>query len=837
MKKLYILLLTVFVSGAVLAQNKTWVGPATGGSWMTPTNWSGNTIPGASDVVEFGVGIAGDITNVPAVTIAGLIVADGANITLSKPSAGGANLVTIANTNAGFEFVITEGSRLALGNEINLRLANGTAGNLTRASIAGEFNVGAQTYNTDGSNVVTSVQTTGVIGVSGSGGVISNSASKLQFLGDATYTHNRNGGSIPTANWNSFSTVIVAGVTNSVPGGFGQQFGNMIWENANQSGNQYFGAAGTSINGAFVINSTGSGRLLLSRSLNTSYFIMNGGYLEVASGFFFDAVSATLTVNGNMVMTGGTVNLNSGFLQSGTLNLKGGFSFTGGLLTESAGQFFGTSRVLFSGSDVQAFEKSGSAAISNYVDFEVNSGSTLDLGAFVIDGSEGGFTLAGGAKIITAHDGGLRSDNNGGAVRVGGSKSYSSTADYEFRGASTGNFQTNSGRVRDLIINNVNGEVTAPRTFVVDRMLVLSNGYLTPTSGNITVGTAGNASTTNGAFVNGILRKNTNNQNEFVFPVGKVDGGLRTIAIKPTSNNSSTFSAEFRRATPADAPLAAGITGVSKCEYWDLSRPSGSAPVIVTLSWSAASGCANTPYVTDPTTLRVAHLQGGQWRNMGRLSSTGDNTAGTITALTATTTFSPFALASGTESENPLPVVFANVRAYEKNSGVQIEWSNLTEKDVANYSVERSSNGTDFKAISTQLPSSNQDDRADYTAFDASPVSGTNYYRVKAEETTGKIVYSKVLSVSLGQTAQSLKLYPNPVKGHQVNISLTNLNRGQYDVRVVNMKGQDVHKQRINSQGSMITETIDLPATIAPGVYNMVITGADFRETKMFVVQ
>src|SRR5690606_20544329 len=156
------------------------------------------------------------------------------------------------------------------------------------------------------------------------------------------------------------------------------------------------------------------------------------------------------------------------------------------------------------------------------------------------------------------------------------SKSYSSTADYEFRGASTGNFQTNSGRVRDLIINNVNGEVTAPRTFVVDRMLVLSNGYLTPTSGNITVGTAGNASTTNGAFVNGILRKNTNNQNEFVFPVGKVDGGLRTIAIKPTSNNSSTFSAEFRRATPADAPLAAGITGVSKCEYWDLSRPSGS---------------------------------------------------------------------------------------------------------------------------------------------------------------------------------------------------------------------------------------------------------------------
>jgi hypothetical protein len=199
--------------------------------------------------------------------------------------------------------------------------------------------------------------------------------------------------------------------------------------------------------------------------------------------------------------------------------------------------------------------------------------------------------------------------------------------------------------------------------------------------------------------------------------------------------------------------------------------------------------------------------------------------------------FSPFALASSTSAENPLPVVFANVRAYEKNSGVQIEWSNLTEKDVANYVVERSSNGSDFSSIGEQLPTSNQNDKADYSAFDASPNAGVNYYRIKAEETTGKIVYSKVLSVNLGTAGKSLNVYPNPVKGNQVNISLSNVRRGQYDLRVINTAGQDIFKQRISTQGSTLTQTIDLPSTVKPGVYNLVVTGGDYRETKMFIVQ
>jgi hypothetical protein len=132
---------------------------------------------------------------------------------------------------------------------------------------------------------------------------------------------------------------------------------------------------------------------------------------------------------------------------------------------------------------------------------------------------------------------------------------------------------------------------------------------------------------------------------------------------------------------------------------------------------------------------------------------------------------------------------------------------------------------------------SNQNDKVDYSAFDANPVQGISYYRIKATETTGKIVYSKILSVNIGNANQSLRLYPNPVIGNQVTINMSNIKRGQYTLRVFNTAGQDIFRQTINNQSSSLTQTLDLPVSIKAGVYKMVITGSDYRETKTFIVQ
>jgi hypothetical protein len=331
----------------------------------------------------------------------------------------------------------------------------------------------------------------------------------------------------------------------------------------------------------------------------------------------------------------------------------------------------------------------------------------------------------------------------------------------------------------------------------------------------------------------------------FTFPVGKPGTGIRPIGISAPST-SSTFRAEFYRIKPTTAytgaALGAGMTKISSCEYWTMDRTSGVGTTRLTLSWSPASNCGGGDYITNPLTLKVARHNGlipGTWTDAGYFNSTpaappyasGTVTSGIVSA------FSAFAIATTNAVENPLPVIFANVRVVEKDNGVEIGWSNLTEKDVLNYSIERSTNGGDFTMIAQQQANSNANDKADYLAFDAAPVAGVNYYRIRVEELGGKVTYTRILRVNLKNSALSLQLYPNPVTGHQVTISLSNLKRGQYHLKVVGANGQDVFRQNIKSFGTRVTQVIDLPAALKPGAYHMVVTGDGYNESKMFIVQ
>lgn len=808
MKKIYSLLLAVLVTATCWSKTTTWTG-GVNSNWDNAANWD-NGVPATGDIVIFPTNITATITRVAFagnVNLASLSILGNSSIRLVNSSA---RILTITNGVAGGnELIIEEDAQLTLGSNIDLTLGNGSGANTTGADISGVLVIETnRTFDSDNTNVLTTVS-----GTIQNSGTVTGTASRLSFAAGGEYIHARNGGLVPFATWNAASTATIQGIINTGPGNFNQAFGNFTWNNPSQALHFNLNGALTTVNGDMTIVSTGAAGSLRFKNIG--------------------AAGATV-IAGDYVQSGGSVYIVGSSNTTHTLSVRGDFRLTGGTVTRSGTG--GAANVTFSGTTVQVLEKDPAATISSEINFTIANNAKVDFGTSELNGSTGVFVLSAGGKIITANSEGL-----GPAGSIQMTRTLSSSADYEFQGARTGVFTTTvPNTVRDLVVNNsVNGgDVLLDQPLTVTRTLMLTEGLITTTSNLLTVGTSGSATApTLTSFVNGPLAKV--GTTAFTFPVGKAGEGYRTIGITAPSGNA-TFRAEFIRSNPGGGALAPTLSQISACEFWDLERTGGGAGVTarVVLSWEPLSSCGSSPaYVTNPATLRVAHFNGTTWMDEGNSATTGNNTSGTVTSANLVSAFSPFALGSSTSLDNPLPVVFANVRAYEKNNGVQIEWSNLTEKDVAGYVIERSANGTDFAAIGQQAPTSNQDDRADYSAFDASPLSGTNYYRVKAEETTGKIVYSKVLSVSLGLTTQSLRLYPNPVKGSQVNISLSNIRGGQYDLRVVNMAGQDIVKQRINSQGSTITETIDLPAAVAPGVYHMIITGADYREVKKFIVQ
>jgi hypothetical protein len=818
MKKLYFLLTMILVVTMAWSQTtRTWV-PSSGGSWNTGTNWNPVGIPAANDLVVFNTGFSGIVNNVPAsITLGRLTVTNNTNLTLQATAVR--TLTMAAGT--GTDLVIDAGSALTMGTNINITLANNAT-----ATIDGTLTVNTgRTYDGNQTGNVTTVN--GTIQNSGS---IHGTITALLFQSGSTYIHTQNGGSIPIGGWDVASTCQVTGVSVSVPAQLDQAFGNFTWNCAGQTGDITTGTELETINGDFTVTNTNNEVFRASSGSTVTLTIGGDFIINGASALYViqngNGNTKTCDVAGDFNMTAGTLRMTSaGSNGTSVFNVAGDFSHTGGTITELGS---GTSTIVFDGTGVQDYTSGGTN--SNAINYTVNSGAAINFGTSVLSGSTGTFTLSAGAKIVTSNANGLSAT---GSVQI--TRSYNSGADYEFRGASTGTFTTTTNpQVRDLTVNNSSGAVTLAQPMTVDRNFVLTDGLLTTTSTNLlTINTAGTSTAaTATSFVDGPMAKV--GTAAFTFPVGKSGQGYRNIGITAPAL-SSTFQAEFFKADPPAGTLGSGLTHKSTCEYWELGRTAGTGSAQVTLSWESNSSCNGASYVTDLSTLRVAHLVGGTWVDEGNQATSGNTSSGSITS-NLISTFSPFTLASSAGSQNPLPVMFANVRAYEKNSGIQIEWSNLTERDIVNYTVERSADGRNYTTLSQQLPKRNLNDKADYTEFDAAPANGANFYRVKVLEIGGKIIYSKVLRVEKGNVKQSFSMYPNPVAGNDVTVSLAGVKQGQYKVRVVNGAGQDVFQKVLAVQGSGITQTLELPA-VKPGVYTMVINGDGYMESKLFIVQ
>jgi hypothetical protein len=173
-----------------------------------------------------------------------------------------------------------------------------------------------------------------------------------------------------------------------------------------------------------------------------------------------------------------------------------------------------------------------------------------------------------------------------------------------------------------------------------------------------------------------------------------------------------------------------------------------------------------------------------------------------------------------------LPVKLSSVKAVQKGAGIQVEWNNQTETNVSRYEVERSANGVQFANAATLLPSSNRG-AASYTWFDYSPLNGNNFYRVKVLGKGGEIEYSQVMKVAIGKSGGAISIYPNPLKGNILNVQLTNIEQGNYTMRVYNAQGQQVFSKQIDHAGGSTTQALDIGQKTSSGIYVLKIFSGD----------
>lgn len=114
---------------------------------------------------------------------------------------------------------------------------------------------------------------------------------------------------------------------------------------------------------------------------------------------------------------------------------------------------------------------------------------------------------------------------------------------------------------------------------------------------------------------------------------------------------------------------------------------------------------------------------------------------------------------TGTLAQSPLPVNFIGIDAKKLNNEIQLTWKVAGEENVANYEVQRSSDGRSFRTVA--VVTTHGKDTYFYT--DAAP-TGPVFYRIKNVDNDGKFKYSTIARIANGRTAIVLRGFPQPVQ-------------------------------------------------------------------------
>jgi Secretion system C-terminal sorting domain len=176
-----------------------------------------------------------------------------------------------------------------------------------------------------------------------------------------------------------------------------------------------------------------------------------------------------------------------------------------------------------------------------------------------------------------------------------------------------------------------------------------------------------------------------------------------------------------------------------------------------------------------------------------------------------------------------LPLTIKYTRAYRQNSGVQVDWGTESESNVKNYEVERSTDGVYFSKAGTV--NANAGTINSYGWFDASPVKGNNYYRIKAVDIDGKFIYSAILLVRMTGN-NSLTVYPNPVKrGETLQLSMQNNTATR--IEILNTAGQVLY-----SKTGQLTASMGIPVSAAwpAGQYLLRVISENKVETQKILL-
>jgi len=213
------------------------------------------------------------------------------------------------------------------------------------------------------------------------------------------------------------------------------------------------------------------------------------------------------------------------------------------------------------------------------------------------------------------------------------------------------------------------------------------------------------------------------------------------------------------------------------------------------------------------------------------VSATEDAAAGVI-AYTADFTggFSQFVLVS---SNAVLPVGLITFEAQASQKSIALSWKTATERTNKGFSIERSTNGSDFSTIGWVAAAGSSSNETSYQFTDHFVQPNTvYYYRLRQVDLDNRFTLSAVRQAKIAEMALTVSLSPNPAK-EQLNVFVSGIQQPA-DVSLVNAKGQTVGKWRNVHLASPYSINL---SRFAKGYYTLIVHLPDGDKTEPLIIQ
>ena len=321
-----------------------------------------------------------------------------------------------------------------------------------------------------------------------------------------------------------------------------------------------------------------------------------------------------------------------------------------------------------------------------------------------------------------------------------------------------------AGKLNNFTMNG-DGDVTLSSPLTVNGTLTLTNGDVITSSTNyLKLGKNGSVSGgDNDSHIVGDVKKETESTSSVTIPVG--DGNLyRPVVITPVNATNETWSIKYYNTAHSNTTMGTGLHHVSQY-YWDISR-SGSNTATLSFDWDAS-------YAVDvPVDLRMSHFNGTEWEELNTTISgvggSGQATASTGRITATANSFSPFGFGSSS-SGNALPIELMSFTGMEDAGNVRLDWEVASQNNNDYFTVEKSTDFTDWEEIGKLPGAGNTSQHMSYTLYDERPLVGHNYYRLTQTDYDGmNETFHPIVVTIKGERKEVVKVY-NQI-GQEVSI-------------------------------------------------------------------